>query len=148
MALEGHRDEVILDEMWSFIGRKDNPVWLWIALSRRNLQVLAFHVGGHVLDDAKVLWKQVPVPWHNLLTFTDGYAVYPQLFAACPHKHCATQKGEGETSELEGVNNALRHRVSYLVRRSCAFARSHFWLCARLLWTLFHWNKKQDKRYS
>jgi hypothetical protein len=34
------------------------------------------------------------------------------------------------------------------VRRSCAFARSHFWLCARLLWTLFHWNKKQDKRYS
>ncbi len=134
--------------MWTFLGRKDNPTWLWMALSRRNVQVLAFHVGGRSLGDAKALWEQVPMPWQNLLVFTDLYPVYKQLFASRPLKHCATRKGDGETSELEGVNNALRQRLSYLVRRSCAFARSHFWLCARLLWTLFHWNKKQDKRYS
>jgi len=33
-------------------------------------------------------------------------------------------KGEGQTSEVEGVNNALRQRVFYLVRRGAAFARS------------------------
>ena len=70
--------------------------------------MLGFHVGGRSLDDAKALWSQVPGPWQNLLVFTDGYPVYEQLFAARPLKHCATQKGDGETSELEGVNNALR----------------------------------------
>ena len=137
-----------MDEMWTFIGSKAHPAWLWMALSRRNVQVLAFHVGGRALGDAQHLWRQVPAPWQNLLVFTDLYPVYEQLFAARAHKHCATRKGEGQTSELEGVNNALRQRVSYLVRKSCAFARSHEWLCARLLWTLFHWNQKQDKRYA
>jgi hypothetical protein len=28
------------------------------------------------------------------LVFTDGYTVYPQLFAARAHKHCATTKGQ------------------------------------------------------
>lgn len=50
--------------------------------------------------------------------------VYPQLLAGRPHKHCPTFKGEGQTSEVEGVNNALRQRVSYLVRRGAASARS------------------------
>jgi len=121
---------------------------VWIALSRRNLQVLGFHVGGRALQEARLLWNQVPAAWQEFLVFTDGYGVYPQLLVQNPHKHCPTSKGDGQTSEVEGGSNALRQRVSYLVRRSCALARSQFWLCARLLWTIYHWNIKQDKRYS
>ena len=133
---------------WTFIGRKANGAWLWIALSRRNLQVLAFPVGGRTLQDARLLWKQVPTAWREFLVFTDGYGVYPELLAHQPHKHCPTFKGEGQTSEVEGVNNALWQRASYLVRRGAAFARSHHWLVARLHWMIHHWNLKQARKYS
>lgn len=146
MALEGHRDEVVIDEMWTFIGRKDKPAWVWLALSRRNLQVIGLHIGGRTLDDAKQLWEQVPAPWKRCLVFTDAYPVYEQLFAAAPMQLCAGGRGEKETSEVEGVNNALRQRVSYLTRKTSSFARSPVWLLRRLLWMLFHWNKRQAKR--
>ena len=60
VALDGHPDEVIVDEMWTFIGQKDNTAWVWIALSRRNLQIIGFHIGRRSLDDARQLWQQLP----------------------------------------------------------------------------------------
>ena len=36
---------VEVDELWSFVGKKANPQWLWLALDARSCQVLAFHVG-------------------------------------------------------------------------------------------------------
>lgn len=139
---------MILDELWTFVQRKSHDVWVWIALSRRNLQVLAFHIGGRALEDGQMLWQQVPAPWKEFLIFTDGYSVYPGLLQDTPHKHCVTFKGEGQTSEVEGVNNALRQRVSYLVRRTSAFARSHHWLLARLHWMIHHWNLRQADKYA
>jgi len=146
--LDGHFDEVVVDEMWTFIGRKDNAMWVWIALSRRNLQVLGFHIAGRTLDDAQHLWQQVPTPWVNCLVFTDAYPVYPQLFAHQPRQLCAGTRGQRETSEVEGVNNALRQRVSYLTRKTSSFARSLLWLYRPLLWMLFHWNQKQAHRHA
>ena len=145
---DGHHDEVIVDEMWTFVGCKANDVWVWVALSRRNMQILAFHVGGRALEDARQLWQQVPPAWKECLVFTDGYNVYPALLANVPHKHCLIGKGEGQTSEVEGTNNALRQRVSYLVRRSAAFARSIHWLVARLHWTIHHWNLRQAAKHN
>ena len=54
----------------------------------------------------------------------------------------------GETSLVEGVNNALRQGVSYLGRKTLAFARSTYWLQMRLHWFLHHWNIKQKKIYD
>ncbi len=147
MALEGHRDEVVMDEMWTFIGCKENTAWVWIALSRRNLQIIGFHIGGRSLEDARQLWQQVPAPWNTCLVFTDAYPVYELLFAHRPLQLCSGTRGEKETSEVEGVNNALRQRVSYLTRRTSSFARSLLWFHRRLLWMIFHWNQKQARRY-
>jgi insertion element IS1 protein InsB len=33
---------VELDEMWSFVGRKQRPRWLWHAIDHRTGQVLGF----------------------------------------------------------------------------------------------------------
>jgi len=146
--LEGHLDEVVIDELWTFLGSKDNPTWVWIALSRRNLQIIGFHIGGRSLEDAKQLWKQVPPKWRGFLVFTDAYPVYEQLFASCPLQLCSGTRGERDTSEVEGTNNALRQRVSYLTRKTSSFARSLLWLHRRLLWMVFHWNQKQAKRHA
>ena len=128
---------MIVDELWSFVGRKANDVWVWLAVSRRNLQAVAFHLGGRALEDAKQLWQQVPQAWKRCLVFTDAYPVYQALFAHNPMQLCAGTRGEKETSEVEGVNNAFRQRVSYLTRRTSSFARSLLWLQRRLLWMLF-----------
>lgn len=138
---EGH-DEVILDELWTFVLAKRDDFWVWLALSRRNLQVLAFHVGGRDLPSAHKLWQQVPQAWRSDLVLTEGYCVYVSLFQEAPLQHGRCLKRDpdtwGETSPLEGTNNALRQGVSYLGRKSLAFARSLHWLQARLHWFIHH----------
>lgn len=146
MPYEGH-DEVALDELWTFVQAKRNTCWVWLALSRRNTQVIAFHVGGRDLQSAQKLWKQVPPPYRERLVMTDAYPVYERLFQETPMQHYVGKKSEGLTSVVEGANNALRQCVSYLGRKSAAFARSHFWLATRLHWFLHHWNLRQANKF-
>jgi insertion element IS1 protein InsB len=145
-------DEVVIDELWSFVFSKAQQAWVWIALSRRHLQIVAFHVGKRDLESARALWEQVPSPWRDGLVFTDGLATYAALFAQTPLKHCRCPKGDpesfGETSVVEGANNALRQGVSYLGRKTLSFARSTYWLCVRLRWFIHHWNLRQAKKWD
>lgn len=149
---QGGHDEVIIDELWSFVLAKRNAVWIWIVLSRRNLQVLAFYVGRRDLPSAQQVWQQVPQSWKSELVFTDGYRAYQSLLHQTPLQHCRCLKRDpdtwGETSEVEGTNNALRAGVSYLGRKSLAFARSLHWLQARLHWFIHHWNLRQAKKHA
>ena len=103
-----------IDEMWTFVARKKDDFWVWLALSRRNLQVIGFFVGGRDLKSAQELWEQVPVEWKQCLVFTDAYPVYERLLAQTPLQHCVGTKSGGYASVVEGANNALRQGVSYL----------------------------------
>ena len=38
-------EAVELDEMWSFVKKKDNQRWLWHAMDHETNQVLAYHIG-------------------------------------------------------------------------------------------------------
>ena len=38
-------EEVELDEMWSFVGKKSNQRWLWHAIDHNTHAVLAYHFG-------------------------------------------------------------------------------------------------------
>ena len=151
----GH-DEVILDEMWGFVFSKAQQVWIWLALSRYHLQIVAFHLGPRNGHSARQLWDQVPTPWKRDLVFTDGFNAYPALFEDNPIQHCRCFKSGpkalpeefGETAALEGVNNAVRAGVSYLGRRSLAFARSLHWLRYRITWFIHTWNQRQAKKYQ
>src|SRR5215470_1998283 len=39
------RLEAELDELWSFVGNKENRQWVWIAMDATTRQVIAFYVG-------------------------------------------------------------------------------------------------------
>ena len=39
------RLEVEADEMWSFVAKKANKQWVWIAMDKQTRQIIAFHVG-------------------------------------------------------------------------------------------------------
>ena len=49
-------DDVLeLDELWSFVLKKSNKQWIWIALCRRTRQVVAYCVGDRSADSCRQL---------------------------------------------------------------------------------------------
>ncbi len=48
---EGDQLRVLeLDEIWSFVGSKARPAWLWVALDRATRQVVAWALGDRRQD--------------------------------------------------------------------------------------------------
>ena len=63
------------DEMWSFVGAKDCPVWLWLAVERRTGLVVGYHLGERNEESALGLWLSIPEAIRKkALVFTDDLA--------------------------------------------------------------------------
>ena len=50
-----------LDEMWSFIGKKQEQRWLWYAIEKESKKVLAYVLGKRDDECAKKAWHF----WHG-----------------------------------------------------------------------------------
>ena len=48
------------DEMWSFVGRKENKQWVWIAIDVQSRQVIAFQVGDRSSKSAQTVEQNPP----------------------------------------------------------------------------------------
>lgn len=48
------------DEMWSFVGNKDNDQWLWLVMHSATRQILAFHVGKRNKASGEALMAKLP----------------------------------------------------------------------------------------
>jgi IS1 family transposase len=46
--------------MWSFVQKKANKQWIWIAMDAKTRQIIAFHVGDRSGASGKQLWGNVP----------------------------------------------------------------------------------------
>jgi IS1 family transposase len=78
------RLEVEADEMASFIQKKANKQWIWIAMDATSRQVIAFHVGDRSRKSAQQLWSKIPLAYRQHATFyTDQYVVYEGVIARC-----------------------------------------------------------------
>jgi insertion element IS1 protein InsB len=65
------------DEMWSFVGRKANWQWIWLAFEPNTRQVLAFYVGDRSRKSARKLWNRILRAYRERATFyTDGLDAY------------------------------------------------------------------------
>jgi insertion element IS1 protein InsB len=114
--------EAEADEMCSFVQRKANKQWLWLAMDRTTRQIIAFHVGDRSRDSAKQLWANLPAVYREQAVFyTDQYEVYKGVIPAERHK--AITKKARKTNYIERFNNTLRQRVSRLVRETLAFSK-------------------------
>jgi len=122
------RLEVEADEMSSFVQKKANKQWIWIAMDATSRQVIAFHVGDRSRRSAKRLWAKIPMAYRPHATFyTDQYVGYEGVIPAAQHR--AISKLARETNHLERFNNTLRQRVSRLVRETLSFSKklaNHF----------------------
>jgi insertion element IS1 protein InsB len=81
------RLEVEADEMASFVQKKANKQWIWIAMDAITRQVMAFHVGDRSRKSAKRLWAKIPHAYRQHATFyTDQYVVYDGVIPAAQHR--------------------------------------------------------------
>ena len=115
-------DDVIeYDEMWSFVKNKKNKQWLWLAVLRRNRQVVAFHVGDRSYIAFSELYSKVPNEYKECQSRSDFWEAYDNLPKRL-HQKCG--KETGETSPVESVNNVIRQRLGRYVRKTCSFSKS------------------------
>jgi insertion element IS1 protein InsB len=92
--------EVEADDLLSFVGKKTNKQWLWLAMDAGNRQAIAYYVGDRSKDSAKELWAKVPTLYQERATFfTDGYASYQGVFPEA--RHCIVSKKSRLTNHIE-----------------------------------------------
>jgi insertion element IS1 protein InsB len=81
------RLEVEADAMRSFVQKKANKQWGWIAMDATSRQVITFHVGDRRRRRAKRPWAKMPMASRQHATFyTDQYVVYEGGIPAAQHR--------------------------------------------------------------
>jgi len=110
--------EAELDEMWSFVGSKQHPRWLWGALDHQTGRILAY-IFGRREDQALLQLKALLVPFGIRRFYTDGWGAYRRHLDL--HRHVV---GKRWTQQLERKHLTLRTRIKRLVRKTICFSRS------------------------
>lgn len=133
-------DVLELDELWSFVAKKSEKRWIWLALSRRSRQIVAFYIGKRDKLACQQLWQRIPKAYYPCPICTDEYAPYTAIIPQ--YQHHPSPKGSGKTSHIERWNNSLRQRLSRFVRKNLAFSKSDEMHYLMLLFFILHHNQK------
>jgi insertion element IS1 protein InsB len=116
------RLEAELEELWSFVGKKANQHWVWVAMNATTRQVIAFDVGDRSGRSSEALWKKIPAMDQEYAVFyPDHSAVYTGLIPSAQHRAISTLACT--TNHGERFNCRLRQRVSRLARATLAFSK-------------------------
>jgi insertion element IS1 protein InsB len=111
-------DEAEVDEMWSFVGCKKDPRWLWHAIDHRSGQVLAY-VLGRRQDEVFLKLKVLLEPFGIARFYTDYWGAYTRHIDADQH-----QPGKRNTQKIERKHLTLRTRIKRLARQTICFSKS------------------------
>jgi len=113
--------QIEADELWSFVGKKANKQWIWLAMEQNTRQIVGFWIGSRGEQGAWGLWYSIPESIREkAYFFTDDWDAYGITF---PKERHSNTKKKGETNHIERFNNTLRHRCSRLVRKNLAFSK-------------------------
>ena len=121
-----------LDELWSFVLKRANKRWIWIALCRATRQVVAYVIGDRSRATCQKLWQQIPAAYRSAHCYSDFWEAYRLVIPT--RQHTAAGKETGLTAHVERWNNTLRQRLGRFVRKSLSFSKSDLMhdICLRL----------------
>lgn len=128
-------DVIERDELWSFVQKKANQSWLFIALCRRTRQIVGFALGKRNTVTCVLTYRETPLPYFDCPSFSDffePYNVFPHN-TPCP-------KQSGQTTYVEGWNNTLRQRFGRFVRKTLSFSKSPLWHELVTRWFIVEYN--------
>ena len=106
------------DEMWSYVGKKAEPRWLWHAIDHHSGTVLAY-VFGRRKDDVFLQLQELLAPLHITRFYTDGWGAYERHLDPAQHTI-----GKAHTQKIESKHINLRTRIKRLVRRTICFSKT------------------------
>jgi len=133
-----------LDELWSFVGSKANPVWIWLALERQTRRVVGFAMGDRSAETGRRLWDSLPADYRKrAVCFSDFWSAYPAFLPS--KRHHAVGKETGETAHIERLNNTLRQRCANLVRKTLSFSKAREPHERRIRLFLDHYNEQIEQ---
>ena len=115
-----------VDEIWSFIGNKDNVTWITYAIERDTKNIIDFIVGRKTIENIKPLINKLLLLQPKLI-YTDRLNIYPSMIPKEIHKrfqYC--------TNIIERNNLTLRTHIKRLGRRTICFSRNKIYLEAHL----------------
>src|SRR5258708_10073822 len=128
-----------LDELRSFVLKKANESWIWMALCRKTRQVVASAPGDRSKKIYQRLWEAIADNYRQGHCFTDFWAAYRAVIPE--EQHTAVGKETGETAHVERWNNTLRQRLARFVRMTLSFSKSVLMHEACLLLFLHRYNR-------
>jgi insertion element IS1 protein InsB len=111
-------DEAEVDEMWSFVGKKQEQRWLWHAIDHRTGEVLAY-VFGRRQDEVFLQLKALLEPFRITRFHTNYWGAYGRHLD--PE---AYHPGKRNTQNIERKHLTLRTRIKRLVRKTICVSKS------------------------
>lgn len=131
-------DVLELDELWSFVLKKDAKRWLWLALCRRTRQVVALVIGDRSDATCRRLWNKIPESYRACHSYSDFWAAYQKVFSCETHQ--SVGKESGQTAHVERWNNTLRQRLARFVRKTLSFSKSDIYHSIVAKWFIAEYN--------
>jgi insertion element IS1 protein InsB len=110
-------DEAELDEMWSFVGTKKAPRWLWHAIDHHTGTVLAY-VFGCRTDEVFRALQRLLEPLGITRSYTEYWGAYERHLAL--EEYCP---GKRNTQQIERKHLTLRTRIKRLARKTICFSK-------------------------
>ena len=121
--VEAQGEDVLeLDELWSFVLKKANQRWVWVALCRRTRPIVAYFIGDRSEISCLHLWCRIPLAYKRCHSFSDFWDAYQHIFAR--DRHQSVGKDSGQTAHVERWFNTLRQRLARFVRKTLSFSKS------------------------
>jgi len=110
--------EIELDEMWSFVERKKNQCWRWLAYSPKHRQLLAFSLGRRTDESLRNLLSELSKVRITGF-YTDNWESYQNLIPEARH-----WIGKQGTQRIERQNLNFRTHLKRLQRRTICFSKT------------------------
>ena len=110
--------DVELDEMWSFVEKKKNQCWLWLAYSPKHRQILAFSLGRRTDESLRNLLLKLSAAQITRF-YTDNWESYQNLIPCYRH-----WIGKSGTQRIERQNLNFRTHLKRLQRRTICFSKT------------------------
>jgi insertion element IS1 protein InsB len=113
-----HQSAFEVDELWTYIGRKDNEYWLAYALNKTTRKVIDFVIGKRTKGTLKILIDSLLTAKPKKIS-TDKLTIYRRLIPKNMHR-CSPFG----TNHIERKNLSIRTHIKRLSRRTICFSRN------------------------
>jgi len=107
-----------VDEMYSYLGKKENQCWLIYAISRNRREVISFSVGRRTKENAQKVIDNLSLRSPRKI-YTDKLGMYRTLIPSSLHSTRNRQ-----TNHIERHNLQLRINCKRLARRTICYSKS------------------------